>query len=338
MPTDDERDVLRALAEHRPAPIYLLLGDDAQGKASLLEAFEASVDEGLRAFNLDRFYADEADTADILAAARTFPMMVPRRVVIVLRAEALFKARGRAAATADEDATPGGEGEEPSDSAPLEAYLAAPSDATCLVFVASDVNRTLRQTKLLLKKAVVVEFWGLKSDREARGFGAVREAMERGGRFVVEALQEAGLAIDRAAIGALIEFAGTDVAALRNAVERLALYAAARGRVSLEDVHAIARGTAVINDWALTDAVAAGKAREALTQLRLQLDEGRSPFQVLGMLGWWVREKLPAVREHQVPDAVERLLRADLDLKSSADSQVVLERFVVELCEGGRRG
>jgi hypothetical protein len=35
-----------------------------------------------------------------------------------------------------------------------------------------------------------------------------------------------------------------------------------------------------------------------------------------------------------VPAAVEGLLRADLDLKSSADSQIVLERFVVELCEG----
>jgi hypothetical protein len=39
-----------------------------------------------------------------------------------------------------------------------------------------------------------------------------------------------------------------------------------------------------------------------------------------------------------VPSAVESLLKADLDLKSSADSQIVLERFVVEVCEGGRRG
>ena len=54
------------------------------------------------------------------------------------------------------------------------------------------------------------------------------------------------------------------------------------------------------------------------------------------MLGWWVRDRLPGVREWQVPVAVEQLLRADLDLKSSADSQIVLERFVVELCEGGR--
>ena len=135
---------------------------------------------------------------------------------------------------------------------------------------------------------------------------------------------------------ALLEHAGTDIATLRNSVDQLVLYAAGRSRVTAEDVLVVARGTALVNDWALIDAVGGGATRDALEQLRLQLDQGRSPFQILGMLGWWVRERLPGVRESRVPAAVEALLRADLDLKSSADSQIVLERFVVELCEGGR--
>lgn len=335
MPVVEEADVRRALASGRLSPIYLLVGDDGAGRAPLIEAFEASVDEGLRAFNYQRFYADDPDTraADIVAAARTFPMMAERRVVVVMRAESLFKGKGRASAAED-----GGEDEVPADTAVLEEYLAAPVAQTCLVLVASDVNRSLRQTKLLVKQAEVVEFWGLKADRDAKGAGAVRGALERGAVFVVETLRGAGLGIDKAAIGALLEHAGTDIALLRNVVEQLAAYASARGRVTLEDVHALARGTAVVNDWALTDAVAAGAAREALTQLRRQLDEGRSPFQIHGMLAWWVREKLPALRERQLAPALESTLKADLDLKSSADSQVVLERFVVELCEGGRRG
>lgn len=336
MPVVDEADVRQALAAGRPAPVYLLVGDDGQGKAPLVEAFEASVEEGLRAFNHDRFYADEksASGADIVAAARTLPMMASRRVVIVLRAEALFKPRVRGGGEEGEGASEDGA----TDTASLEEYLAAPVPDTCLVFVASDVNRTVRQTKALLKHAHVVEFWGLKGDREARGPAAVREAMERGAAFVVSTLREAGLGIDRAAIGALIEHAGTDVAVLRNVVEQLAVYASARGRVTLEDVHALARGTAVVDDWALTNAVASGALREALSQLRRQLDEGRSPFQVHGMLAWWVRERLAATRERQLPAALDSLLKADLDLKSSADPQVVLERLVVELCDGGRRG
>jgi DNA polymerase-3 subunit delta len=336
MPVVEEADVRRALTSGRLAPLYLLVGDDGAGRAPLIEAFEAIVDEGLRAFNYQRFYADDPDTraADIVAAARTFPMMADRRVVVVMRAESLFKGRGRASATED-----GGEDEAvPADTAVLEEYLAAPVAQTCLVLVASDVNRSLRQTKLLVKQAEVVEFWGLKADREAKGAGAVRGALERGAVFVVETLRGAGLGIDKAAIGALLEHAGTDIALLRNVVGQLAAYASARDRVTLEDVHALARGAAVVNDWALTDAVAAGAAREALAQLRRQLDEGRSPFQIHGMLAWWVRDKLPALRERQLAAALESTLKADLDLKSSADSQVVLERFVVELCEGGRRG
>jgi DNA polymerase-3 subunit delta len=336
MPTVDQAHVRQALSAGRPAPIYLLVGDDAQGKAPLVAAFEASVEEGLRAFNYERFYADEAEVADIVAAARTFPMMASRRVVVVMRAEALFRPKGRATASDEEGAGPAEQAA--ADVTVLEAYLAAPPAETCLVFVASDVNRSLRASKLLLKQAEVVEFWGLKADREAKGAGPVREAFERGAQFIVSRLREAGIGIDRAAVGALLEHAGTDVATLRNVVEQLAIYTSARGTVTLEDVHALARGVALVNDWALTDAVATGRVRDALTQLRLQLDEGRSPFQVHGMLAWWVRDKLPALRERQVASAIESTLRADLDLKSSADPQIVLERFVVELCEGGRRG
>ncbi len=330
MPTVDQQHVRHALGTDRAAPLYLLVGDDASGKAPLVKAFEESVDAGLRPFNFDRFYADEAATrvVDIVAAARTLPMMAPRRVVVVLRAEALFRSRARGEDEAGDESTA---------LKALEEYVASPSPETSLVFVASDVNRTLRLTKLLLKQADVVEFWGLKADREARGAGAVKDALVRGAVFVAETLQEAGLAIDKPAIGALLEHAGTDIAVLRNTVDQLANYGRGRGRVTLDDVRALARGAAVVNDWALTDAVSAGAAREALTQLRRQLDEGRSPFQIHGMLGWWVRERLPGLREPQVPAAVESLLRADLDLKSSADPQVVLERLVVELCEGGRR-
>lgn len=341
MPIVDEADVRKAIESGRLDPVYLLVGDDAEGKAPLVAAFESVVEEGLRAFNYERFYADEAgtDVADVVAAARTLPMMASRRVVIVLRAEALFRPKGRAAVAADDEETDGAVAGDAAAVAtgPLEEYLAAPSRETCLVFVAADVNRTLRQTKLLLKQAATVEFWGLKADRDAKGPAAVREAFERGAQLIVASLKEAGLGIERAAIGALLEHAGTDVATLRNVVEQLAIYAEGRAKVTLQDVQALARGSALVNDWALTDAVAAGATREALQQLRLQLDADRSPFQILGMLGWWVRERLPGLREGQVPSAVESVLRADLDLKSSADPEIVLERCVVELCGGGRR-
>ena len=75
-------------------PVYLLQGDDDVEKSALAAQFAELVDEGLRAFNVERLHAGEATTGDkiadtvasVLDAARTLPMMAPRRVVAVFQA------------------------------------------------------------------------------------------------------------------------------------------------------------------------------------------------------------------------------------------------------------
>ena len=48
------------------------------------------VDEGLRAFNVDRLFGADMDADDLIHAAATLPMMVSRRVVLVLEADKLL--------------------------------------------------------------------------------------------------------------------------------------------------------------------------------------------------------------------------------------------------------
>jgi hypothetical protein len=63
------------------------------------------------------------------------------------------------------------------------------------------------------------------------------------------------------------------------------------------------------------------------------MEAGAVPYMILGQLGWFVRDKLPNVDVRRVPHAVDAMLRADLDLKSSGgDPKVLLERLVVDLC------
>ena len=52
-------------------PVYLVLGDDALEKAEMADAFEQVVDDGLRAFNVDRFYGGDASLSQVIEAART---------------------------------------------------------------------------------------------------------------------------------------------------------------------------------------------------------------------------------------------------------------------------
>jgi DNA polymerase-3 subunit delta len=127
--------------------------------------------------------------------------------------------------------------------------------------------------------------------------------------------------------------AGTDIATLRGDVERLLMYAAGKAKIDVKDAQEVVSAETSQDDWAVTNAIQRGDAAEALRQVALALESGGVPYMILGQLGWFVREKLPASDPRRVPAAIEALFRTDLDLKSSGgDPRVLLERLVVELC------
>jgi DNA polymerase III subunit delta len=332
MPLASEASVLDAVRKGTPAPVYLLVGDDEVGKSAALEALSSLVAEQDRAFNVQRFYANETDVGDVVAAARTLPFLGGRRVIVLLRAEAVLKAKGRPASDDEEAADPEAGEQGPGETGELERYLQSPSPETCLVIVAADVNRATRIGKALVKQATVVEFWGLKGERDARGKGAT-EAVRQAHRFASEALAEAGLRPGQGAVNALVEHAGTDIAVLRGDLERLAIYCAGKASVSLADVRAVVSGAVSVDAWALPVAIERGDVATALRELHMAIEGGASPFMVLGQLGWFIRAKLPATAPARVSAAVEALFRTDSAMKSSGgDPQILLERLVVELC------
>ncbi len=335
MPAASEADVRRQLQRGTIAPVYLLVGDDEVGKTPLVDALTALVEPDVRAFNFQRFYAGETSLADIMASVRTVPLLGGRRVVLVLRAELLLKpkVRGQARDADDEGepAEPPGPREPAADD--LEAYLESPAPETSLVFVAADVNRSVRLTKAVVGYAVVVEYWGLKGDREVRGRRGIVQVADRADAYVRDRIAEAGKKISREAMAPLTQHAGADIAALRGAVEHVLTYVGTRPMITAGDVRAVVRGEVSVDPWAVTNAVEEGDAATALRELALSLDGGASPFQVLGQLGWFVRSRLPTYAPGRVHEATDAVLRTDLALKSSGgDPQILLERLVVELC------
>jgi DNA polymerase III subunit delta len=319
MPLVTPAAVRKQIKSGRVDPIYLLQGEDDVEKSALAGEFAELVDEGLRAFNVERIHAGDLTTADkladgvasLVAAVRTLPMMSPRRVVIVLQADTLLvpKRESEAANRALDQ---------------LETIVKEADPQTTLVLVAGSVDKRSRMYKLLVKHATLVEC-GLIEDR------ADAE------RWIRTRVAAAGGEIDPAAARLLSERGGTDVKRLRGDVERLLLYALGQKSVTVEDVRQIVGPAALQDDWAITNAIEMGAGGEALRQLSLMLDAGAPPEKVLGQLGWLVRSKFPAVAPAELPAAVEALFRTDLALKSSAgDPRVLLERLVVELCAGKR--
>lgn len=317
-----------------PSPLYLIVGDDERGKDEVVHAFDALVPDDIRPFNLERLSAPEIDPASVVAIARTLPLLGDRRVVIVLRAEKWLTAKRKGKGDDDgADDAGGGDGASASeDAGALGDYVESPEPSTTLVLVAADINRSTRLAKQLVKQAVVVECWGLKSEKEARGY-AIGEALEKAAKFVAAAARKAGMTIDRQALEPLLEHAGTDITTLRGDVERLLLYCHGRKAITEEDVRAVVGGATLVNAWGVTNAIERNDAREALRQLRLTYESGAVPYMVLGQLAWFVRNKLPQVAAGKVRPGVEAVFRTDVAMKTSGgEPWVLLERLVVELC------
>jgi DNA polymerase III subunit delta len=323
------REALEAqLAAGEFQPIYLVVGDDEGDKDEIVRAFQAAVPEDIQAFAFERYSAlDTSDPNVIVNSARTLPFLGDRRVIVVTRTEKWFsgKRKGSDDAAPDEDDSVSGGGDA------LEAYLERPEPASTVVFVAAEVNRTLRVVKALLKRAVVIECWGLKGEKDPRG--PATEALGRAGRLAAGLFKRAGLTIDRNALEPLLAHAGTDIATLRGDVER-------RKSVGVDDVNAVVAGTALIDQWAIVNAIEQGNAAAALRQVRIAVEAGEVPFKTLGQIGWWVRSKLPQMGSpDRVRAAVDAVFQTDLAMKSSGgEPRILLERLVVQLCSRARPG
>jgi len=288
------------------------------------------VDEGLAAFNVDRVHAGDWTTGDrlasgvasLVAAVRTLPMMSPRRVVIVSQAESLLapKRESEAAERAIEE---------------FATLLERPETMTTLVLVAAALDKRTKIYKTLVKHATIVE---CGSPEDVAGAA----------RWIKTRLEAAGMEIDPAGARVLATLAGFperpqnngrtgDVKRLRGEVDRLMLYALGQKKITMDDVREVAGPAALQDDWAMANAIEAGRAAEALRQLALMFEGGEAPEKILGQLGYVVRAKFPYAAPQSLSGAVESLFRTDQDLKrSGGDARVLLERLVVELCEGKR--
>ena len=279
-------------------PVYLLIGDDEREKAALVTAL---------ADNVDRFHGGDAGLDEVLAAAGIVPVMTPRRIVFAVRAERMLQPPKDSEASRRALAA-------------LEDYLKAPPDDTTLVLVADGLDVRRRIAKQLRERATVVRC-GVPEDA-----AGVRD-------WIRERVEEAGRRAEAPAIRLLGDLMGRDAGRLRNAVDRLLLFADTGDTITPAHVREllgpVTAGAA--DDWAVVRAIQEGATDRALRELGLTLDAGAVPYMVLGQLAWVARAKLAAAR---VTPAIEAVFRTDIALKQSGgDPRVLLERLVVDLCE-----
>ncbi|MEQ1757927.1 MAG: DNA polymerase III subunit delta [Vicinamibacterales bacterium] len=309
MPNLTEAALRASIAAGTLGPLYVLTGADEMEKSAMAQEFIESIDEGLRAFNVERLYGAETSADQLADAAATFPMMAPRRIVLVFAAEGLLIPK-RESKAADEA------------QARLEAFIDNPPDHATVVFVCSDLDRRRRLVKRLIERAHVVDC-GTISD------------LDGAERWIKTRAAQAAVPLDAGAARALASRAGTDIVRLRAGLERVALYALGQATITAEDVRAsVVAGPESPEDFGIANAIGVRNPKEALDELGRALDAGAQPFFLLG--------QIRSAAERQTPDrlrgAMDAVLRTDIALKSTGgDARVLLERLVMELC-GPSRG
>tara|TARA_B100000586_G_C20071545_1_gene410968 strand:+ start:353 stop:1288 length:936 start_codon:yes stop_codon:yes gene_type:complete len=300
--------VRKQIASGKTGPIYLIIGSDEDERTRLAREFADVVEEELRPFNVERLYGGETEPARLLQAVHMLPMLGPRRIVIVSQAElVLSPTKANVDSKRDLEA--------------VEQYVQSPSPQVTVIFESGDLDKRRRVVKALLKHATVVTFPGIKTEDGAQ-------------RWVCNEVKRLKLSMDAEAVRAFIARTGADLPRLRADFKRLVIYASGQATIGRTDVEAVV-GPAVLQDnWAITRAIEQGKAGAALRELALLFNAGVMPLQILGQLGWFVRERFASSK---VKAAVDALYRTDLALKSSrGDGRIVIEQLVLELC-GVRR-
>jgi len=140
-PTEDE------VRQGPLPPVVLLAGEEEYLMEQAQAVFWDHVtDPALADFNRDLFHADEVDRESLFAQAASFPMMAERRLVVLRRCE-----KAPAALLND-----------------LAVYLERPSPSTCLLLLASQVDKRRKVWTRVAELGWVFQFDPLRGDEMAR--------------------------------------------------------------------------------------------------------------------------------------------------------------------------
>jgi DNA polymerase III subunit delta len=238
-----------------PTPlVVLLVGSEQTLRDRALAQLRAAVLDGKPGdFDEDRYdlASGGLDPARIAGAARTLPVLAPRRLVLVRGLE-----EKRAAKFVEEV---------------LPAYLENPSPTTTLVLVADKVDKRLRWVKRIAEIGELREYAAPSRPAEVKS-------------WIEERIQAAGKRPGPGASAALFEAVGADLDRLASEIAKLALFAGARGEIRSEDVAELTADLRELALYELTDAVGNRRREEALRTLVRLLGQGEAPLAILAAL------------------------------------------------------
>ncbi|MBR1576449.1 MAG: DNA polymerase III subunit delta [Bacteroidales bacterium] len=309
------RDLIRDIRQKKFKPVYLLMGDEPYYPDQVCQAIlDNCLEEWEQDFNQTVCYGSDVDAATVIGAARRFPMMAERQLVVVKEAQ-LMK-----------------------DLEQLSLYCANPLDSTVFVALMHRASADKRKAfyKSVQKVGVVVDSPAVR-DYEIVG-------------WITRYYAGRGLSIDPPAAQLLAESAGTDLGTIVAETDKL-LKNLPEGttQIRVEDVEKNVGISRQFSIFELTKALSARDARQAvkvatyignsarfampaaisalfthfyrILKYEALLSKGERPSQeekaaVLGVSPYFFREYDMAVRNYPLPQCMRVIsLLSEFDFK-----------------------
>jgi len=235
----------KVLAQGSPGGVFFLYGEDDHRKGEAVQALvDAHLDPGTRDFNLDVVQASEVDVEDLARILATPPMMAERRVVVVRGAEAL------AGAARSRDVI-------------LGLVENPPADLALILSARIPERSKAKFYQTLIKRAQSVEFLMITPD-------------DVPGWLMGQATVRFGTTMEPDAARALGQAIGVDLGILSRELEKLAVVAGDEDYITLDHVRAAGTTLPKQDRWKWFDLVGARRFREAVTGVRVLLNQGES--------------------------------------------------------------
>jgi DNA polymerase-3 subunit delta len=271
---------------------YLLHGNDEFSCREHLKKLRRQGDFG---YNSDTYTGGETPLATILATCDTFPFLTEQRLVVVeglpkrrkgedVTSSSESKESSATAVEATEKPKKGKKGKASTESRAgfekaLAEYAAHLPETTVLIVLVDD---ELPASSPLLKAAQehgkVIQCTLPK--------GAALET------WINRRAQATGVKITPEAVTLLANFIGNQLRLLASEVDKLAMYAGARGVIEADDVRKLSAQVQEARVFDLTDALAQRNRKQALDLLHDLLADGEPPLRLLSTITSQVRSLL----------------------------------------------
>ncbi|MBA3971374.1 MAG: DNA polymerase III subunit delta [Bacteroidetes bacterium] len=211
-------EIISSLKKKAYQPVYFLMGEEPYFIDMISDYIEHNVlDESEKEFNQSVLYGRDVSAAEVIGAAKRFPMMSEHQVVIIKEAQDLKDLVKKESENKKDK-------EKEKQKSAFELYLENPLPSTILVFCYKykSIDKRTALAKLIAKNAVLFESKKLYDNQVAD--------------WINNYLRSKDYTINQRAAGLLSEYLGTSLSKVTNELDKLIINLPPKSEITTEHI------------------------------------------------------------------------------------------------------